>query len=178
PTIYSPFFLIIPHPPRSTLFPYTTLFRSESDPCRAFLQPVRHEQGRQRRREPRQCAALATGARLASLHQLPAGVVVAASAAFAEQVRMPPPHLLLKRVRHHFRIELRPLLRNDDLKREMQEQVAELVAHRLGIIGLNRVIELERFFDEVGTECLWSLYSVPGTALSQLAHESRSTSKR
>src|SRR5437879_11426111 len=27
------FFLIIPRPPRSTLFPYTTLFRSISRPC-------------------------------------------------------------------------------------------------------------------------------------------------
>src|SRR6266478_7889452 len=28
------FFLMIRRPPRSTLFPYTTLFRSDGDPCR------------------------------------------------------------------------------------------------------------------------------------------------
>src|SRR5438105_15872398 len=27
------FFLMLPRPPRSTLFPYTTLFRSSSTPC-------------------------------------------------------------------------------------------------------------------------------------------------
>src|SRR5438874_10255397 len=32
------FFLIIRRPPRSTLFPYTTLFRSQPHPCRGGLQ--------------------------------------------------------------------------------------------------------------------------------------------
>src|SRR5690242_21191135 len=31
------FFLTIPRPPRSTLFPYTTLFRSRSGPVRRWL---------------------------------------------------------------------------------------------------------------------------------------------
>jgi hypothetical protein len=43
----------------------------------------------------------------------------------------------------------------------MQEHVAQLVAHRFGIVGLNGVIELESFFDEVGTERLGSLRAVP-----------------
>src|SRR5215211_8243162 len=34
------FFLMIRRPPRSTLFPYTTLFRSQSMPRRLFGQPV------------------------------------------------------------------------------------------------------------------------------------------
>src|SRR5690606_25511122 len=42
------FFLTLPRPPRSTLFPYTTLFRSEQggghDPWR--VEPVQHEGGR------------------------------------------------------------------------------------------------------------------------------------
>src|SRR5438552_10030408 len=32
--IFNFFFLMIPRPPRSTLFPYTTLFRSRADPQR------------------------------------------------------------------------------------------------------------------------------------------------
>jgi hypothetical protein len=60
----------------------------------------------------------------------------------------------------------------------MQEQVAQLVAHRFGIVRLNRVIELEGFFDQIGTECLRGLGPVPRTPLPQLAHESQSTSKR
>src|SRR5690348_17976871 len=32
-TLYSFFFSLIPRPPRSTLFPYTTLFRSQEPEC-------------------------------------------------------------------------------------------------------------------------------------------------
>src|SRR5438876_4482971 len=40
--IQSRFFLyMIPHPPRSTLFPYTTLFRSSSSPAGRFDPPGR-----------------------------------------------------------------------------------------------------------------------------------------
>jgi hypothetical protein len=60
----------------------------------------------------------------------------------------------------------------------MQQQVAQLVAHRFGIVGLDGVIELVRFLDQVGTERLRRLGAVPGTPLPQLAHESESTSKR
>ena len=91
---------------------------------------------------------------------------------------MPPPHLLLECVGNDFRIELRPLFRDYDLKREMEQQVAQLVAHRFGIVGLNRVIELEGFLDQIGTKCLRGLCAVPRTPLPQLAHESESTSKR
>src|SRR5947209_9134477 len=36
--LFSVFFLLIPRPPRSTLFPYTTLFRSRMHSCRALLE--------------------------------------------------------------------------------------------------------------------------------------------
>jgi len=91
---------------------------------------------------------------------------------------MTPPHLFFQRVRHDLRIELRPLLADHDLKREMQKQVAQLVAHRFRVVGLDGVIELEGFFDQIGTECLGSLRAIPRAALPQLAHESQSTSKR
>src|SRR6266705_4674841 len=42
------FFLMIRRPPRSTLFPYTTLFRSDSH-ARSHVRPARH---RQRGRAP------------------------------------------------------------------------------------------------------------------------------
>src|SRR2546426_5723229 len=54
------FFLMIRRPPRSTLFPYTTLFRSleaAGDPARAYRQPALPEQ-RHERRVPRQDADL------------------------------------------------------------------------------------------------------------------------
>src|SRR5437899_9796327 len=55
------FFLIIRRPPRSTLFPYTTLFRSREHESRGFtVRPNRDERrGRQHRRSslssPRRC---------------------------------------------------------------------------------------------------------------------------
>ena len=150
----------------------------EPDPRGALLQPVRHQQGRERRRQTGQRAPFSAGPRLAPLHELPAAVIAAARATLAEEIRMPPPHLLLERVGDDFRIELRPLFRDYDLKREMEQQVAQLVAHRFGIVGLNRVIELEGFLDQIGTKCLRGLCAVPGTPLPQLAHESESTSKR
>src|SRR2546427_5582603 len=36
------FFLMIRRPPRSTLFPYTTLFRSHADDDEARMRPARH----------------------------------------------------------------------------------------------------------------------------------------
>jgi hypothetical protein len=60
----------------------------------------------------------------------------------------------------------------------MQEQIAQLIAHRFGIVGLDRVVELECFLDEVGTERLRTLRAIPRTALPQFAHEAESASKR
>src|SRR5439155_958009 len=183
------FFYLFPSASDPLLFQLRSLFfhlrhRSlcirpiEPDPGGALLEPVRHEQRRQRRRKTRQRTALAAGARLAPFDELPPRVIVAADPTLAEEIRMPPPHLLLECARDDFRVELRPLFRDDDLKREMQQQVAQLVAHRFGIVGLDRLIELERFLDQIGTECLRALRAVPRTPLSQLAHESQSTSKR
>src|SRR3712207_8514891 len=53
------FFLMIRRPPRSTLFPYTTLFRSVRDDARDLHGPARE----QRRREARLPRRLDRGAR-------------------------------------------------------------------------------------------------------------------
>src|SRR6266550_3123208 len=144
----------------------------------SLLQPVRHEQGRQRGRQSREGAALPAGPRLTPFHELPPGMVIPADARFTEEIRMAPPHFLFERARDDFRIELRALFGDRDLEREMQQQVAQLIAHRFGIVGLNGVIELERFFDQIGTERLRGLRAVPRTPLAQFTHESQSTSKR
>src|SRR6266705_3894490 len=51
PIILSFFFLMIRRPPRSTLFPYTTLFRSGQPSCRSGCpsSPRQHEVGRDRK---------------------------------------------------------------------------------------------------------------------------------
>jgi len=45
---------------------------------------------------------------------------------------MAPPHLLLECARHRGGVELAPFLPDDDLKREVQQQVAQLVAQLVG----------------------------------------------
>jgi len=41
---------------------------------------------------------------------------------------MPPPHLRFERMGHRLRVELSALFADHDLKREVQQQVAQLVA--------------------------------------------------
>ena len=94
------------------------------------------------------------------------------------QVRVAPPHLFFERARHHLGIELRSLFSDHDLKCEVEEYVAQLVTECLGIFRLDRVIQLEGFFDEVGSQGLRGLRAVPVTAGPQVAHERESTSKR
>src|SRR5207247_8208616 len=121
---------------------------------------------------------LASGARLPPLHELPPGVIVTAHPSFAEEIWMAPPHLLFQRVCDDLGIELRALLADHDLKREMQQQITQLVPHGLRVVGLDGVIELESFFDQIWTERLGGLRAVPRAALPQFAYESQSTSKR
>jgi len=78
---------------------------------------------------------------------------------------MAPPHFLFERARDDFRIELRSLFADHDLEREMQQHIAQLIAHRFGIVSLNGVIELESFFDEIGTERLRRLRAIPQTSV-------------
>src|SRR2546428_7449202 len=54
------FFLMIRRPPRSTLFPYTTLFRS---PARGMRLPARDRPGTPRAPSPRRCSPRGEGAR-------------------------------------------------------------------------------------------------------------------
>src|SRR2546430_3940703 len=51
------FFLMIRRPPRSTLFPYTTLFRSNCDACGGMTEPV-HRSARDRTRRDRKSTRL------------------------------------------------------------------------------------------------------------------------
>jgi hypothetical protein len=64
---------------------------------------------------------------------------------------MSPPHLGLEAARYRFRIELVPLLGDHDLKGEVQQQVTEFVLQLDWVLASERLIELERFLDEVRT---------------------------
>src|SRR6266566_4395443 len=88
-------------------------------------------------------------------------MIAGAGAAIAEEIRMATPHFFFERVGDDLGIELRSLFADDDLKREMQQQIAQLVAHRFGVVGLNSLIELECFLDQIRTECLGTLRAGP-----------------
>ena len=84
---------------------------------------------------------------------------------------MAPPHLLLERARHRLRIEFAALFPDHELERQVQQQVAELVAQPGGVTLLERVIELERFFHQVRAQRRAGLRAVPGAARAQVAHQ-------
>src|SRR6266705_2710027 len=86
-------------------------------------------------------------------------------------MRMAPPHLLLERPRHGLRVELVPLLSDHDLEREVEQQIAQLVAQLDGVAAAQGLIELERFLDQIGAQRVAALGMVPRAAGSQVAHQ-------
>ncbi len=91
---------------------------------------------------------------------------------------MPAPHLLLESTRDRFRVELMLFLPDHDLKREVQQQVAQLVAQLRRRAVFERLIELQRFFDQVGAQRRTRLRLVPGTARAQIAHQRERAGQR
>src|SRR5438046_2364031 len=88
-----------------------------------------------------------------------------------EELRMPPPHLLFQRACDRLGVQRLALFADDDLEREVEQQVAELVAQGCSSVVLQGLVELEHFLDQVGAECLRRLRAVPGAAGSQVAHQ-------
>src|SRR5437879_8043120 len=86
-------------------------------------------------------------------------------------MRMPPPHFRFEGARHGLRVEFAPFLSDYDLEREVQQQIAQLVAQLGGLAVLEGLIELQRFFDQVRAQRLARLGMVPGTTRAQIADE-------
>src|SRR5882672_5114344 len=84
---------------------------------------------------------------------------------------MAPPHLLLERTCDGLRVELTAFLPDHDLKREVQQQVAKLVSQLRGLVVPERLIELQRFFDQVGAQRRARLGVVPRATRAQIADE-------
>ena len=89
-------------------------------------------------------------------------------------MRVAPPHLLLEPPRHGFRVEAALLIADHDLKREVQQQVAELVTQRRGVAVVNRLVELEHLLDEVRPERFGGLGAVPGAAAAKISNQGES----
>src|SRR3989442_1681611 len=91
---------------------------------RPFLQSICPQERRQGR--PQSTEGPAARSPLPPFHPLPPLMI--RRLRVAEQLRMPPPHLFLKGACDRFGVELAFLLPDHDLKREVQQQVTQLVA--------------------------------------------------
>jgi hypothetical protein len=95
-----------------------------------------------------------------------------------EEVGMPAPHLRLEQIGDVAGAEIAALFGNDQLKRDVQQDIAQLDPNGLGVAVAKRIVELQDFLDQVGTQGLTGLGTVPGTALPEIANHRESTSKR
>ena len=77
------------------------------------------------------------------------------------------PHFLFQLANNLFRAEGAALLGEHDLKGHIQQQVAQLTAHRVVITVPDGVHELEGLFEQIGSQRLVRLRGVPGAAGSQ-----------
>ncbi len=57
----------------------------------------------------------------------------------------------------------------------MEQQIAELVLERGRLAVAQRLIQLERFFDQVGTQRRAGLDAIPRTPGAQVAHQRQRT---
>ena len=91
---------------------------------------------------------------------------------------MAAPHLALQLVGNFLRSELVALLRDHQLKGEVQKQIADLASDRLGIPVAQGVVQFQNLLDQVGTKGLPGLGAVPGTPSAEVAHHGEGASKR
>ena len=136
---------------------------------RPLLEPVGLEQRGQRTGDPGERPSPS----LLALDPLPRFRV-----AQGEQVRMPAAHLVLEGGRDVIRGELAALLRDHELEREVQQEIAQLVADGGRRALAQRIVELEDFLDQVGAQRVPGLRPVPRAALAEIAHHGQCASKR
>jgi hypothetical protein len=134
-----------------------------------LLQAVRLEQRRQGGDDPGKGPSLA----LAALDPLPGFRI-----AQLEEMGMAAAHLALQRLGDLVRSELAPLLRDHQLKREVEKEVAHLGPDGLRLRLTQGIVEFEYLLHQVGTERLPGLGAVPGASPAEVAHHRESTSKR
>ena len=93
-------------------------------------------------------------------------------------MRMAAPHLALQLVGHVVGGELAPLLRDHELKGEVEQEVAQLARGWPRLPLAQRVVQLQHLLDQVGTERLAGLGPVPGAPRAEVAHHRQRASKR
>ena len=91
-------------------------------------------------------------------------LVGAAHLDLAEHVRVPVDQLLDQPLRHVVHVPPAVVGRDLRVERDLEQQIAELVADRVGVLGVDRLEQLVRLFEQVARERLVRLLRVPRTA--------------
>jgi hypothetical protein len=95
-----------------------------------------------------------------------------------KQVWVTAAHLRLELVSYVGGGEISQFFRNDELKGQMQQEVAQLSADLSDLSFAQRVVQLQDLFHQVRAQGLAGLGSVPGTPIPEVAHGCHSASKR
>src|SRR5690348_11184103 len=88
------------------------------------------------------------------------------------------PHLLFESPRHVLGPEPAALFRNDDLEREVEEEITKFSLDMGNVTRADGLIELEGFFDEIGPEGFRCLRHVPRTTGPQVAYQGEGPAQR
>ena len=91
-------------------------------------------------------------------------LVGAAHLDLAEHVRVPMDQLLDQPLRHVVHVPPAVVGRDLRVERDLEQQIAELVADRVGVIGVDRLEQLVRLLEQVARERLVRLLRVPRAA--------------
>ena len=91
---------------------------------------------------------------------------------------MPPPHLLLHAADYILSTKAVGFFAQDDLKRQVEQEIAQFAADRRLIALSQCVIQLQGLFHQIGPQTLGRLRPVPGAPFSEVADQQDSASKR
>ena len=86
-----------------------------------------------------------------------------------EDVRMPADHFLADSPRHVLEGEGARLLGHARVKHHLQQEVAQLVAQGVEVVLRDRLDNLVRLFDGIGSDAGEGLFPIPGTARVRMA---------
>ncbi len=106
--------------------------------------------------------ALLVGLELLPVHEHLVGV---GHLHVAEHVRVPVDQLVDQALRHVVHVPPSVVGRDLGVERHLQQQVAELLADRVGVVGVDRLDQLVGLLEQVAGERLVRLLRVPGAAV-------------
>jgi hypothetical protein len=95
-----------------------------------------------------------------------------------EQMRMAPAHLAFQLIGHGSGSEVTLLFGDDELKRQVEQQIAQLSPDLTDIAFTESVIQLQDFLDQVWSQCFTGLGPIPGTSFPEVPNHRHGAPKR